>query len=204
MPVPKSIPLSSISPNDKNPRLIGDKEFESLKASIKRDPEILFVNPIVLHSKNNYTILAGEKRFYALKALDYKEIPLNWLLFGDALTETQRQKFILLDNLHSGIWDITKLKDDWAVQIKEWDIEIPEFELTEQPNELLDATGDIPEEPKSIPSATHNDYSVFELVMLHENKLKLLQLLNTIKTKHQFEKLEAALMYLVELNPINA
>ena len=47
------------------------------------------------------------------------------------------------------------------------------------------------------PKSTDDEYSVFELVMLHENKLILLQVLNEVKTKHGIDKQEDALMYII-------
>lgn len=47
------------------------------------------------------------------------------------------------------------------------------------------------------PKASDEQYSLFELVMLHENKLRLLDCLNAIKAEQMFEKHEDALMELV-------
>lgn len=52
-------------------------------------------------------------------------------------------------------------------------------------------------ESVSKPKITDDDYSNFELVMVHENKVKLLEVLNDIKAEKQLSKLEDALMELV-------
>lgn len=50
-----------------------------------------------------------------------------------------------------------------------------------------------PSEPKS----SDDDYSMFELVMLHENKLRLVEVLSEIRAEKLYDKLDEALMFLV-------
>ncbi len=50
-----------------------------------------------------------------------------------------------------------------------------------------------PSEPKS----SDDDYSMFELVMLHENKIRLVEKLSEIRAEHLYDKLEDALMHLL-------
>lgn len=52
-------------------------------------------------------------------------------------------------------------------------------------------------EPTPRPKATDDDYSNFELVMLHPNKVKLVELLARIKEQQQLDKVEDAMMVLV-------
>lgn len=47
------------------------------------------------------------------------------------------------------------------------------------------------------PRPTDDNYSMFQLVMLHENKLKLLDVLNRIKAECEYEKQEDALMHII-------
>ncbi len=191
MPPIKTTLLSTITPNENNPRLIKDDDFKRLVSSLKMDPAILTVKPIILHSKTNLTILAGEKRYLALLELGYTEIPNNWLAFADNLTEEQKKKLIILDNTHAGTWDTTKLTSDWGIDLlTEWDIVIPEL--------TIDFSFPATKEKKTKqPGATDNEYSVFELVMLHTNKVKLLDKLNDIKVHQKFDKLEDALLFLI-------
>ena len=46
---------------------------------------------------------------------------------------------------------------------------------------------------------TDDDYSLFELVMLHENKIIFLELLSKIKKEYIFEKQEEALMEIIRV-----
>lgn len=196
--MPKQITLATININKANPRKIEPKEFRDLVESIRRDPEIMSVNPLVLHSKTDFTILAGEQRYKALKELGYEEIPTNWVIYADGLSEQQKRKFILLDNLHAGAWDYIKLQEEFKPEeLEDWNIEFAELQQL-NPSELL-TVGELPKEEKPRPSATADEYSVFELVMLHDNKLKLLETLNHIKSNHQLDKLEDCIMHLITL-----
>ena len=47
------------------------------------------------------------------------------------------------------------------------------------------------------PSGSDDGYSTFEMIMIHDNKIKLLETINHIKNKYNFEKQEDALMELV-------
>lgn len=47
------------------------------------------------------------------------------------------------------------------------------------------------------PKASDDDYSVFELVMLHENKIRLVETLSKIRAERMYDKLEDALIHLV-------
>lgn len=64
----------------------------------------------------------------------------------------------------------------------------------------LDDEGDGEElkEPAPIaPKGSDADYSVFELVMLHENKMLLVNTLSELRINRHYEKLEDALMHLI-------
>lgn len=192
------IALSSIIVNETNPRSVKDADYNRLKRSLQKDPEILTVRPLVLHSKNNYKLLAGEQRYNALLDLGYKEVPVNWISFADELNDEQKRRFVLLDNDHAGIWDLPKLTEHWnADELNNWEIFIPSFNENIEMPELL-STIPVIEEKRKTPSATDNDYSVFECVMLHENKVQLLEVLNKIKTDNGFEKIEESIMHLIK------
>jgi hypothetical protein len=194
------IPLSAVSVNHKNPRVITDSEFKRLKRSLKNDPEIMTVRPLVLTSKQDFTILAGEQRYKALLELGYTEIPHTWILFADTLSEAQRAKFILLDNDHAGEWDVSKLTQHWDTkQIKQdWEINIPGLDISSLIPELLSVSETSSTENEKRPSATDDRYSIFEVVMEHDQKLRLLEVINRVKNQEKLEKLSDALMLIVD------
>lgn len=199
MDLTTNIPLSAVSVNPKNPRTISEKEFKRLVRSLKKDPEIMTVRPLVVHSRQQLTLLAGEQRFKALQELGYTEIPHTWLLFADTLSEAQREKFILLDNDHAGEWDLHKFTQDWDISVitQDWELSIPGLDQPVIMPELLDVAPTAPPDNKpEKPSATGDQYSVFEVVMEHDKKLHLLQIINQAKQEHGFEKLADALYHI--------
>ena len=113
--------LKDLKPNDKNPRKISESALEKLKQSIERDPEFMVLRPIVIDDDG--LILGGNQRYRAIKAMGMKDIPDNWVVKADNLTEEQRKRFILVDNAPDGMageWDWETLKDSF-----------PEFELAD-------------------------------------------------------------------------
>ena len=76
---------------------------------------------------------------------------------------------------------------DWGLEV--WTGEDDMFNVTEDEGQ---AEG-------SSPKASDDGYSVFELVMLHENKLMFVEALNKVKKKCQFEKQEEALMEMLRI-----
>jgi Holliday junction resolvase RusA-like endonuclease len=66
-------------------------------------------------------------RYFALKELGYKDIPDAWVKRANELTETEKQRFIIADNLSFGEWDWELLATDWdAKELSEWGLELPE------------------------------------------------------------------------------
>lgn len=113
------IKLSSIKPNKDNPRVIGKQEFEDLKKSITDFPQMMRLRPIVVDANNQ--ILGGNMRFKALKTLGYKEIEDDWIVRADDLTDDQKKRFLITDNVQFGAWDYEELANTWDVNdIKDW------------------------------------------------------------------------------------
>ena len=89
--------ISELKLNPSNPRFIKDERFEKLKKSIQDFPEMLQIRSVVIDDKN--TIIGGNMRFRACKDLGYKTIPVYR---AKDLSEEQKRKFVLLDNVQSG------------------------------------------------------------------------------------------------------
>lgn len=110
--------VSKIKLNPNNPRVIKDAWFEKLVSSIKEAPWMLELRPLVL-DKNN-VILGGNMRFRAAQKAGLKEIPV---LRAEALSDEQREEFIIKDNLSYGTWDFEVLASDWDVEkLTDWGI----------------------------------------------------------------------------------
>ena len=57
----------------------------------------------------------------------------------------------------------------------------------------------VPHRQQRQPKAGDDEYSLFELVMQHENKKKFLDVLDHIRTNEDFATLEESIMHLVGL-----
>jgi len=125
------IKLSSIKPNPDNPRVIKDERFQKLKQSIQDFPKMMALRPIVIDDQG--MILGGNMRLKALQDLGFKEVPNEWIKQAAELTEEEKQRFIIADNVGFGDWEWDILSSSWDVdQLAEWGMDIPEFETANQ------------------------------------------------------------------------
>lgn len=118
--------ISEIKPNPNNPRIIRDEKFAKLKKSIQDFPKMMSLRPIILDNQN--VILGGNMRFRALQDLGYKEIPEEWVKKASELTEEEKKRFIIEDNVPFGEWDWSMLANEWdSEDLKEWGLDVPQF-----------------------------------------------------------------------------
>ena len=116
--------ISEIKPNEKNPRTITGAKLERLKKSLSEFSKMMELRPIVVDADG--VILGGNMRYRALKALGYKEIPDNWVVRAEGLTEAERQRFIIEDNVAFGEWDFDLLANEWnEADLRVWGMDLP-------------------------------------------------------------------------------
>lgn len=116
--------ITEIKPNDRNPRYIKDAKFEKLCNSITEFPQMMALRPIVVD--NDGVILGGNMRFRALKKLGWTDIPDEWVKRAEDLTEEQKRRFIVEDNVGFGEWDFDLLANEWNdVPLYDWGVDIP-------------------------------------------------------------------------------
>ena len=191
------IKLSKIKPNPNNPRVIRDENFKKLISSIDELFKGLYLRPIAVTEDN--IIIGGNQRYRALQHLGYKEVPDECIVVAKGWTKEEIDRFIILDNSNHGEWDWDNLANDWDEGL------LKMYNVWKAPEEILapiDALIDVEQldfDSDNKPKMTDDGYSLFELVMLHENKLELLDTLNEIKRGLLFEKLEDALMELIRI-----
>jgi len=138
--------LSEIHINPSNPRIIKDERFKKLVKSIDEFPKMMALRPIIIDADG--MILGGNMRFKALKELKYKDIPDAWVKRADELTEEEKRRFIIEDNVPFGEWDWDVLANEWdSVELAEWGVEIPDFALNKAGAEEDDY--EIPDEIKT-------------------------------------------------------
>lgn len=122
------IKLSTIKANRKNPRIITAEKLEMLKSSITDFKKMLSLRPIVIDE--NKCVLGGNQRLLALKSLGFKEVPADWIKEAKDLSQEEKRKFILADNVNVGDWDFEALKIDFSMdELNNLGIQIPPLEL---------------------------------------------------------------------------
>jgi DNA modification methylase len=138
--------LSEIHTNPSNPRLIKDDKFKKLVKSISEFPKMMELRPIIIDSEG--TILGGNMRFKALQELKYKDIPSEWVKRAEELTEAEKRRFIIEDNVPFREWDWDTLANEWdQAELLEWGLDIPDFAINKV--EAVEDDYEIPDEIKT-------------------------------------------------------
>ncbi len=115
--------LKDIKPNPNNPRVLRDEKFAKLKQSIQEFPKMLSLRPIVIDENN--VVLGGNMRLRALQDLGYTDIDDTCVKYAKDLTEEEKQRFIIADNVAFGEWDWDTLANDWEVeQLSDWGLDV--------------------------------------------------------------------------------
>jgi ParB-like chromosome segregation protein Spo0J len=123
--------LKDIKPNPNNPRVLRDDKFQKLKQSIKEFPKMLSLRPMVIDENN--VVLGGNMRLRALQELGFNDIDETWVKRSSDLTEEEKKRFIIADNVAFGEWDWDTLANDWeVVDLEAWGLDIPQFDTVEE------------------------------------------------------------------------
>ncbi len=209
-------PLTRLRHYAGNTRKHDEQNVAEIAASISR---FGFINPVLVDPDGE--IIAGHGRALAADFLQLEKVPVIVLA---NLGEAERRALRLADNriAEKSTWDNDAVQAELKA-LRELEIStdglgwsdaeldrmlaeaegiLPEhaYETATQaahrePTEQ-DDTDDVPVRPAE-PKASDDDYSMFELVMLHENKIRLIETLSKIRAEHLYEKLEDALMHMV-------
>ena len=124
------IKVSSLKKNPENPRQIRDEKFEKLKASIQKFPQMMELRPMVVDETN--TVLGGNMRLNAIKALGMTEIPDEWVKRSDELTDEEKKRFVITDNSSFGEYDWAAIANEWSdLPLADWGLDVPGFEEIE-------------------------------------------------------------------------
>jgi DNA modification methylase len=136
--------LKDIKPNPNNPRVLRDDKFQKLKKSIQEFPKMLSLRPIVIDENN--VVLGGNMRLRALQDLGFTDLDDSCVKYANDLTEEEKQRFIIADNVAFGEWDWDTLANDWdVVDLEAWGLEIPQFDETVEEFEASEDDYDVPE-----------------------------------------------------------
>jgi hypothetical protein len=92
---------------------------------------MLSLRPIVIDENN--VVLGGNMRLRALQELGFNDIDEAWVKRSSDLTEEEKKRFIIADNVAFGEWDWDTLANDWdVVDLQDWGLEIPQFDTVEE------------------------------------------------------------------------
>ena len=135
MPAAKSnngltIKLSSLKLNPNNPQKFND--LSKLENSIKEFPKMMELRPLVYDPDNNNMILGGNKRLVCLLNMGYKEIPKSWAVSAKDLTDEEKRRFIIADNVPFGEWDEDVLMEFYSEdELEDWGAELNKINIIE-------------------------------------------------------------------------
>ena len=136
--------LKDIKPNPNDPRVLRDDKFQKLKQSIQEFPKMLSLRPIVIDENN--VVLGGNMRLRALQDLGFTDLDDSWVKYANDLTEEEKKRFIIADNVAFGEWDWETLANDWDVaDLEAWGLEIPNFDEEPEQLEASEDDYDVPE-----------------------------------------------------------
>lgn len=165
--------LSEIKANPDNPRVIRDERFEKLCKSIKEFPKMMSLRPIVVDDNN--MVLGGNMRLRALQVLKFKEIPDEWVKMASELSEEEKKRFIIADNVNFGEHDWDMLKQEWDIdELSEWGLDVINWAAGVDENSMTDEDVDIEEEfdPIGISAGQQRVVFVFDDIESAESYLK--------------------------------
>lgn len=133
--------IKELKINPKNPRKFDKATIDKMVKSITEFPKMLSLRPIVIDDDG--TVLGGNLRLKALHAAGFEEIPDDWVRKASELTEEEKKRFIIADNVQFGEWDYDELTSEWdAGQLADWGLELPtisnEVEAHEDDYEIPD------------------------------------------------------------------
>jgi len=157
--------LNDIKPNPNNPRVLRDDKFQKLKQSITEFPKMLSLRPMVIDENN--VVLGGNMRLRALQELGFNDIDEAWVKQSSDLTEEEKKRFIIADNVSFGEWDWDTLANDWeVVDLEAWGLDVSNY-VNNYENEK-DIEEDIEDEKELvwIPDCLYPSNNVYEIPTL--------------------------------------
>ena len=131
------IPISSIQTNPNNPRKITAAQVEKLKKSISEFSAMMELRPIIIDEQR--IVLGGNMRLLSLIQLGYTEIPESWVKQAADLTDEEKQRFIIADNVGFGEWDWEALANEWdTADLEAWGLDVPGWANGHDVNEMTE------------------------------------------------------------------
>lgn len=109
-----------------NPRIIKDRQFETLCKSIKENPLYFEARPVLLSDRTGeLIIIAGNQRYEAAKQIGLPRVPT--ILFSK-ISEEKEREIIIRDNVQNGDWDMEILANEWNLEeLADWGVKVDQF-----------------------------------------------------------------------------
>tara|TARA_R110000822_G_scaffold205419_3_gene341961 strand:+ start:9468 stop:10091 length:624 start_codon:yes stop_codon:yes gene_type:complete len=153
----EQIKISKVKGNPKNPRIIKNDKFRTLKNSIRTMPGYMKLRPVIIDK--DMMVLGGNMRLKASIDLGKKEIWTDMFTQADsddmnriAVEEERETKtyleyceaIIIKDNVTSGEWDWDMLGNEWDnTKLGEWGMDV--WQPEENPDYSILDNNDIDE-----------------------------------------------------------
>lgn len=136
------IKVSKLKRNPNNPRQIRGEKLELLKKSVSEFEKMMSLRPMIVDE--NFTVLGGNMRLAAIRALGIKEIPDDWVRQATDLTDDEKREFVIKDNNSFGEYDWDAIANEWSdLPLSDWGVDLPNFEVVEEEAETKDAEAQI-------------------------------------------------------------
>jgi hypothetical protein len=176
------IEVSDIKSNPDNPRIIKDDKFIKLVNSIKEFPKMMALRPMVVDS--NMMVLGGNMRLKAIKEAGFKEIPDNWVKSASDLTEDEKKRFIITDNVSGGEWDWDDLANNWDVdELTAWGLDVVNYSAGVDENNMNDDDVDLTEEFDPIGIAKN----LHKIIFIFDNEEHAIEFYKKNNLKYQYK-----------------
>tara|TARA_R110000787_G_scaffold100060_1_gene204876 strand:+ start:1268 stop:1906 length:639 start_codon:yes stop_codon:yes gene_type:complete len=202
----KLVEITKVITNPRNPRVIKNDKFEQLKHSITTLPSYMKLRPVIVDE--DMMVLGGNMRLKASLALGKTKIWTDMFTqedcdYNNKLAEEENRKtktyleycdeIMIKDNTNAGQWEWDILGNEWdSTLLKDYGLDV-----WQNVDDLYDVQKNTEEDEDKKPKITDDEYSLFELIMQHDNKVKFLSVLSGIKKKYGTEKMEEALIIMI-------
>jgi len=167
------VKIDSVKLNPMNPRVIEDERFKVLVQSIKDEPHILKIRPIVVN--NEMTALGGNQR---LKACREAGLDSVWILNADDINDKEQRSFVISDNADFGKWDTEilakagyKAVELERLGVRAVDVKGGEASLPESKNEDLNSGSDVDESDIDKRYETYQNNTIKQVVLYFPNEI---------------------------------
>ena len=116
------VKIGQLKSNPKNPRILKDSKYKSLKKSLQEFPEMLEKRPLVVSTDidGKFVVIGGNMRYKVAKEIGIKELSV---ILADDWSDKQKEEFSIKDNTNYGEWDYEILANEWnASELIDWGV----------------------------------------------------------------------------------